>query len=238
MSLIHLETGSPFPPLKPGTLRIYSMKYCPHAQQTRLVLAHKGIPFEVVNINLRNKPEWFLLKNPLGKVPCIEIDGKIIYDSAICNRYLDKAYPQNKLIPDEPYERALMYMWMERFQSKVVPPFSHLTFDAQKKDPEKISEVQAQLQPFEEILSDGRPFYGGEILDLLDIRVWPVLEKVDHLHKYGISIIPKDMFPNLYDWKERMSKTPAVINGGGTDMVNFYKFDFKNHNYDVGVTTK
>ena len=54
-------------------------------QRARLVLAAKGIEYERVNINLKDKPEWFLELNPLGKVPVIEHpDGKVIYESAIC----------------------------------------------------------------------------------------------------------------------------------------------------------
>jgi len=54
-------------------------------QRARLVLAAKGIEYECVNINLKDKPEWFYGLNPLGKVPVIEMpDGKVIYESAIC----------------------------------------------------------------------------------------------------------------------------------------------------------
>ena len=49
------------------------------------MLAAKGIEYECVNINLKDKPEWYFEMNPLGKVPTIEMpDGKIIYESAIC----------------------------------------------------------------------------------------------------------------------------------------------------------
>ena len=54
-------------------------------QRARLVLAAKGIEYECVNINLKDKPDWYLEMNPLGKVPTIEMpDGKVIYESAIC----------------------------------------------------------------------------------------------------------------------------------------------------------
>ena len=49
------------------------------------MLAAKGIEYECVNINLKDKPEWFLDLNPVGKVPTLEHpDGKVIYESAIC----------------------------------------------------------------------------------------------------------------------------------------------------------
>ena len=35
-------------------------RFCPYAQRTILTLLAKQVPFEVVNINLKNKPEWFL----------------------------------------------------------------------------------------------------------------------------------------------------------------------------------
>ena len=36
------------------------VRFCPYAQRTILTLLAKQVPFEVVNINLKNKPEWFL----------------------------------------------------------------------------------------------------------------------------------------------------------------------------------
>ena len=55
------------------------------------MLKAKGIEYECVNINLKDKPEWFLEMNPLGKVPVIEMpDGKVLYESAICCGELKK----------------------------------------------------------------------------------------------------------------------------------------------------
>lgn len=54
-------------------------------QRARLVLKAKGIEYDCVNINLKDRPDWFYELNPLGKVPVIEMpDGKVLYESAIC----------------------------------------------------------------------------------------------------------------------------------------------------------
>lgn len=74
---------------------------------------------EVININLKNKPDWFFEKNPLGLVPVLETSkGQLIYESPITCEYLDEAFPGKKLMPSDPYERALQRMLLEHF-SKV-----------------------------------------------------------------------------------------------------------------------
>ncbi|KAG9484773.1 hypothetical protein GDO78_008076, partial [Eleutherodactylus coqui] len=110
-------SGSPAPgPVPEGLIRLYSMRFCPYAERARLVLAAKGIKHEVVNINLMDKPEWFLEKSPLGLVPCLETsDGKIIHDSVSVCDYLDEAYPGKKLNPEDPYEKAQQKSLLECF---------------------------------------------------------------------------------------------------------------------------
>nr|XP_005903765.1 PREDICTED: glutathione S-transferase omega-1 isoform X3 [Bos mutus] len=116
-----LGKGSAPPgPVPEGLIRVYSMRFCPYAKRTLLVLRAKGIRHEVININLKNKPEWFFKKNPLGLVPVLETSlGQLIYESAITCEYLDEAYPEKKLLPGDPYEKACQKMVLESF-SKVL----------------------------------------------------------------------------------------------------------------------
>ncbi|XP_031317579.1 glutathione S-transferase omega-2 isoform X2 [Camelus dromedarius] len=112
-----LGKGSVRPgPVPEGLIRIYSMRFCPYAHRTRLVLRAKGIRHEVVNINLRNKPEWYFTKHPFGQIPVLENSKcQLIYESVIACEYLDDAYPGKKLYPYDPYERARQKMLLELF---------------------------------------------------------------------------------------------------------------------------
>ncbi|XP_006831383.1 PREDICTED: glutathione S-transferase omega-1 isoform X2 [Chrysochloris asiatica] len=116
-----LAKGSESPkPVPEGLIRVYSMRFCPFAKRTLLVLKAKGIEHEVININLKSKPEWFFSKNPYGLVPVLEnSQGQLVYESAITCEYLDEAYPGKKLMPDDPYEKACQKMVFELF-SKVL----------------------------------------------------------------------------------------------------------------------
>ncbi|XP_074763782.1 glutathione S-transferase omega-1-like isoform X3 [Athene noctua] len=116
-----LGKGSAAPgPVPAGLIRLYSMRFCPFAQRTRLVLRAKGISHEIININLKNKPDWFFEKNPFGMVPVLETSkGQLIYESPITCEYLDEAFPGKKLMPSDPYERAFQKMLLEHF-SKIL----------------------------------------------------------------------------------------------------------------------
>nr|XP_004468293.1 glutathione S-transferase omega-2 isoform X2 [Dasypus novemcinctus] len=107
-------------PVQEGVIRLYSMRFCPYAHRTRLVLYAKGIRHEIVNINLKNKPDWFYTKHPFGQIPVLENSKcQLIWESAITCEYLDDAYPGKKLFPCDPYERARQKMLLELF-SKVL----------------------------------------------------------------------------------------------------------------------
>ena len=69
----------------------------------------------MVNIHLRDKPAWFLEKNPTGTVPVLELDGQVVYESAVTMEYLDDLYPQKPLIPKDPFAKAQMRILIERF---------------------------------------------------------------------------------------------------------------------------
>jgi len=72
---------------------------------------------EVVNINLKHKPDWFLAKNPVGLVPVLELGNKIVYESTVCDEYLEDVYGHNKLLPADLYLRARTKMLMEYFSN-------------------------------------------------------------------------------------------------------------------------
>ncbi|XP_063559605.1 glutathione S-transferase omega-1-like isoform X2 [Gorilla gorilla gorilla] len=103
-----------------GLICICSMRFCPFAERTRLVLKAEGIRHEVIYTNLKDKPEWFFKKNPFSLMPVLEnSQGQLIYESAITCEYLDEAYSGKKLLPDDPYEKACQKMVFELF-SKVL----------------------------------------------------------------------------------------------------------------------
>ncbi|KAL4234997.1 Glutathione S-transferase omega-1 [Mactra antiquata] len=163
-------TGSEFPPLEPGVLRLYSMRLCPFAQRSRILLVHKKIPHETININLSKKPEWYLEKiNQLGKVPAIQKDDRIVFDSAIVNDYIDVTYPGEKLTPDDPYQQAKDRMFMEKY-SQVIVAFYKIFYTRGKLD--AATDLLKSLDLVEKELKTRKtPFFGGKF----QVKVWECL---------------------------------------------------------------
>ncbi|XP_050399462.1 glutathione S-transferase omega-1 isoform X1 [Patella vulgata] len=204
MSQKSYVAGSAYPPLETGVLRIYSMRFCPFAQRTRLVLQHKNIPHENVNVHLVKKPEWFLERNPFGLVPTLEIDDKVIYESNICSQYLDDVYPGDKLTPSDPYQKARDQMLIDTF-GKAVGQFYKIA-----RNGEDFEEFKKSLGRYEEELSKRGKYFGGNNKPcMVDFALWPWFERLELLEEKGFKLTEAE-FPNLSAWVKTMYQLPAV----------------------------
>jgi len=203
--------GSEYPPLKDGALRVYSMRYCPYAQRTLLVLGHYNIPHEVVNINLKNKPDWFLSRTPFGLVPVLQQDDKLVAESAICDEYLDELYgsPERRLFPADPYLRARVRVLMEVFASKVAPKYYAVLRENQDKS-KPLEEFHNGLKLIEDSLQG--KYFGGNSPSMLDYHFWPWFERMPSMKVLcgGAEFLPADKFPKLIKWTEEMLLLPTV----------------------------
>ncbi|XP_078607445.1 glutathione S-transferase omega-1-like [Branchiostoma floridae x Branchiostoma japonicum] len=183
------------------------MRFCPYAQRTRLFLAAKGIEYETINIHLREKPEWFLEKTPLGQVPVLEKDGKIVYESSVCNDYLDGIYPDKCLTPSDPWEKARQSMVLALFDAKVISPYLKLVIGKEDERPAMGKQFVDGLHYIENALT--QPFFSGDKAGALDYNLWPWFERLPMLKSSGVEL-SVDKFPQLTAWMDRMLELPAV----------------------------
>ncbi|XP_014210802.1 pyrimidodiazepine synthase-like [Copidosoma floridanum] len=208
----HLTVGSKAPPLEKGKLRLYSMRFCPYAQRIHLVLDAKKISYDVVYVNLSQKPEWLQEKSPLGKVPCIEFEnGDTLYESLIIAEYLDEAYPEHRLLPTNPLTKAKDKLLTERFNDFITSMYKLLIDKTVNKD--LFDEVLKGLEIFErELNKRGTPFFGGSQPGMLDLMIWPWCERADVLRilKGKEFVLPQDRFSRLLKWRTAMQEDESV----------------------------
>nr|CAD7401658.1 unnamed protein product [Timema poppensis] len=111
-----LSAGSAQPPLEPGKVRLYGFEYSPYVQRVHMVLIAKNIPHDVKNIDLKNKPDWFLKLNPAGKVPVLDTGDKVLTESLEIVVFLDKNYPGTSLRNTDPEKSAKDREIVEKFE--------------------------------------------------------------------------------------------------------------------------
>lgn len=95
-------------------MKLYDAARCPYCARVRIALAEKGLDFETVEIDLRNRPAWIYELNPSGRVPVLD-DGFVLPESLLIMEYLDERYPEHALLPEDLVERAQARLVVHRF---------------------------------------------------------------------------------------------------------------------------
>ena len=96
----------------PVDLTLISHHLCPYVQRAAISLHEKNVAFEHKDIDLGDKPDWFLRLSPLGKTPVLLVGDTPIFESAVILEYLEDT--QNApLHPQDELERARQRGWIE-----------------------------------------------------------------------------------------------------------------------------
>ena len=74
--------------------------------KVRIVLLEKGIEHKEEVNHFPSQDPAFLKRSPMGKAPFLETDHGVICESATICEYLEDAYPDKPLLPQEPFARA------------------------------------------------------------------------------------------------------------------------------------
>ncbi|KAF8375686.1 hypothetical protein PRIPAC_82115 [Pristionchus pacificus] len=209
-----LRKGDPEPPLTPGRGRIYALRFSPFAERVVLYAAAKGIDVEVVNVNLAEKPDWYINKHPQCKVPSFERDGKIVIESAIIAEYLDVLYPSSSILSMDPYLRATQKIIREQ-AAPLVDSFLGLfgVYGGSAKGDEaqaRVKKVEDALDVVEKLLKDD--YFGGSSPGYGDWMLFPMVERVALLSDAVALPFPSAArWPALSRWWLCISVHPAAV---------------------------
>ena len=163
------------------TIELFSFEGCPYAQRSRMMLVEKNIDCKMVEIDLKNRPNWFSKLAPLGKVPLLRHNGHVIYESRIINEYLEEVFPLPKLLPNNNIKRAITRFWVEYCDSYFMPALRKLNVKNRNKDYVKNCVSLAKVFNFieDEAFSKNStgPFLMGASVTLADIQFMPFIER-------------------------------------------------------------
>ena len=184
------------------TLTHYDAARCPYCARVRIVLAEKGVEFETVEINLSDRPAWLYEKNPAGRVPVLEEDGRPLPESAVIMEFLEERYPEPALLPADAADRAAVRLLVFRDDDLTDPYYAF-------RRGEGLDAFDKALRRFDAMLAE-QPYLAGAEYSLADIAFVPwVIRARDML---GVDFAP---YPALAAWLERLEERPAIAAEAG-----------------------
>jgi len=196
------------------TMKLYDGQRSPNARKVRLLAAELGLTLERIPMDFQKgdfkKPE-FLALNPNGKIPVLEDDGFVVWESGAILKYLAKKRPEAGLIPLDPKGLARLDQWMFWWAGHVEGPLLSLVYEKLVKsflqlgegEPVIIADAQRQLARFLPVLEKevGDRYLLGE-QSVFDFQVGAWMDTMAFL---GVDLEP---YPNLRAWHTRMEAKP------------------------------
>jgi glutathione S-transferase len=180
-------------------ITLYDADRCPYCARVRIVLAEKGLEYEVVEVDLDDRPAWIYEKNPLGRVPVLEEGDFILPESAMVNEYLEERWPEPALWPADPGERALGRLLVHRFDELSRPYYALRRGEdgARERLDQQLTMLAARLE--------AQPFLSGRAFGLADVAYVPWILRARE--RMDVSLDP---FPPVAAWLERLLERPSV----------------------------
>jgi RNA polymerase-associated protein len=163
----------------------------------RIVLAEKGINFDLLDVDLSDTPEDLKDLNPYNEVPTLVDRDLVLFDHQIIMEYLDERFPHPPLMPVDPVSRARHRLMLHRIQRDWYSLVRQLL--GSDKDQERLrKELRDSLASVSPIFAQ-KPFFLSDEFSLMDCALTPLLWRLPAL---GIEL-PAGAKP-LMDYAERM----------------------------------
>ena len=186
-------------------MQLYSGTTCPFSHRCRFVLYEKGMDFQVIDVDMYNKPEDIAVMNPYNRLPVLVERDLILYESNIINEYIDERFPHPQLMPADPVMRARARLMLFNMEVELFSQIEALESGKEKQVERSRAHVTDRLIELAPMLTKSK-YWMGDDFSMLDVAIAPLLWRLD---RYGIRL-GKTAAP-LMKYAERIFSRPAFI---------------------------
>jgi glutathione S-transferase len=190
----------------------------PYVRKVRIVMAEKKLEYILVPEDVWATDTTISQSNPLGKVPCLVMDGaEALFDSRVIVEYLDTLSPVGKLIPAVGRERAETKTWealADGLMDAAIAARLEATWTGRTKAQRSNAWIERQMGKVHDALkamSQGlaeKPYCGGIHMSLSDIAVGCALAYLDFRFSH---IDWRTPYPNLAKLYEKLMQRQSFI---------------------------
>ncbi len=178
-------------------MTLFSGDTCPYCHMVRIVLAEKGISYDIERVNLQEPSAELKELNPYGEVPTLVDRDLVLYQSQVIMEYLDERFPHPPLMPVDPVSRAQHRLMLHRIERDWYGLARQLR-DKNKAPDAVRKELRDSLVSVSPIFEQ-KPYFMSDEFSLLDCAITPLLWRLPYL---GIEL-PASAKP-LLKYAERM----------------------------------
>lgn len=193
-------------------MKLYFNKFT-RATRPRHLLEELGVPYDLVTLDLskgEHKTPAYLQVHPHGRLPAIEDDGQVVFESAAICLYLADRFPEAGLAPapGSP-DRGPYYQWVvysvATLEDPVLRTFTQIRKPEAERDADAMAKAAADFDECAAVLSQalaGRTWLLGETFTAADVMIGSVLAWGDRM---GLN----NAWPTLQDYVRRFTARPA-----------------------------
>jgi len=196
-------------------LKLYHHPRSTFSRRVVIALVEKQIPHEAIVIDMgarEHRAPDYLAFNPYGRVPAIDDDGFVLYESASILLYLEETRHERPLLPADPKQRALADMYIRlcdgqiaRQAGVIIFPKRFLAKERWNLDAMAVAskEIQTHLDILDRQLS-GRDYLVSDAFTLADLAYIPFL--------HFLPLMDVTAPPAVAAWSERLLARPSAVN--------------------------
>ena len=198
-------------------ITLYDMHDSPHARKVRLLAAELGLPLAIVERDPRKgetRTPDYLAKNPNGRVPVLEEDGFVLWESPAILKYLAAKQPERGLGGGDAKAEGLINQWLFWWCGGPEAAIDALLWERIIKprvlkrpgnDPGILADATARLSRFLPVLDrqlEGRDFVVGR-LTIADFAIAPRLDRDPAFLQFDVA-----PYRNIAAWLARLAAKP------------------------------
>ncbi len=203
------------------TITVYGTPISTYVRTVRLLLEEAGAEYNLKDVGILNgentSPEY-LAKNPFGKVPTVEVDGELLYETTAITEYLDTVVANNKFSPSNPLSKARMRQIMAIIDGYLYPNairtivIQRLIVPNQggQTDEEAVKNAVAPAKTAAEAIESltvGSPYLLGSELTIADLYLIPVFIYLSNTPEFEVIT---SQTPKLKAWWDKVNQLPSV----------------------------
>lgn len=183
-------------------LTLYSARECVQCHRVRLILAAKGVSYDLILVDLDDPPQDLLDLNPYHSVPTLIDRDLVLYDTNVIGEYLDERYPHPPLMPVDPLARARLRLAIARIENDWLLKVDQIEEGGRGADTarrELRDELVRNLSAFK-----ASKFFLSPEMSLADCALAPLVWRLD---KLGVEL-PREARA-IRDYGERIFRNPG-----------------------------